>query len=132
MKSLNAALPILSNEEVALVLRINQFPRRSSDSHPYTSGTSGHFAMLRATMSSMGDIIARPGCAKCRNPPVVLQPEGDFSTSVPVAACAESPDGLIAGHSERQDPGRGRSGTDWPHGRGNAARRGLCVSGVHD
>src|SRR5262245_9062675 len=47
MNSRSAALPI------RLPL-MRQLPRRSSSSQPYTAGTFGHLAMLRATISSIG------------------------------------------------------------------------------
>src|SRR5262245_26578753 len=47
MNSRSAALPI------RLPL-MSQLPRRSSSSQPYTAGTFGHLAMLRATISSIG------------------------------------------------------------------------------
>src|SRR2546421_1645324 len=46
MKSRRGALEILSP-------LMRQLPRRSSESQPYTAGTFGHFAMLRATAGSM-------------------------------------------------------------------------------
>src|SRR5688572_8656773 len=45
MNSRSAVLPMRSP-------LMSQFPRRSSDSQPNTAGTSGHFARLRATISS--------------------------------------------------------------------------------
>src|SRR2546428_7853410 len=47
MNSRNAVFAIFSP-------LISQLPRRSSDSQPYTAGTLGHFARLRATISSTG------------------------------------------------------------------------------
>src|SRR4051812_26996151 len=46
MNSRNAALPMRSP-------LISQLPRRSSESQPYTAGTFGHLARLRATISSI-------------------------------------------------------------------------------
>src|SRR3954454_3667390 len=59
MNSRSAALPMVSP-------LIRQRPRRSSDSQPKTAGTFGHFARLRATISST---VARifPGGDDVRN-----------------------------------------------------------------
>src|SRR5688572_30947584 len=46
----------MNSRSAALAMRsplISQLPRRSSASQPYTAGTFGHLARLRATISSM-------------------------------------------------------------------------------
>src|SRR2546421_12404035 len=46
----------MNSRNATLAMRsplMSQLPRRSSESQPKTAGTFGHFAMLRATISSM-------------------------------------------------------------------------------
>src|SRR3979409_250861 len=62
MNSLTAALAMRSKRPPA-VFTI-QFPRRSSESQPYTAGTSGHFSIDRDTISSIEALV----CSKS-NPP---------------------------------------------------------------
>src|SRR2546427_8471169 len=62
MNSLTAAWAMRSKRPATVL--IIQFPRRSSDSQPYTAGTSGHFSIERSTISSIGALV----CSKS-NPP---------------------------------------------------------------
>src|SRR5574341_810582 len=57
MNSRNAALPMRSKRCASPFIRSSQLPRRSSISQPKTSGTFGHFAMLRETISSIARAI---------------------------------------------------------------------------
>src|SRR2546421_9354113 len=57
MNSLTAARAMRSKRPAAVL--IIQFPRRSSESQPYTAGTSGHFSIERSTVSSIGLWYAR-------------------------------------------------------------------------
>src|SRR5580765_2584558 len=58
MNSLTAALAMRSKRPPAVL--IAQFPRRSSESQPYTAGTSGHFSIDRDTISSISEPDAGP------------------------------------------------------------------------
>src|SRR6266513_6398339 len=51
MNSLTAALAMRSKRPATVL--IIQFPRRSSESQPYTAGTSGHFIIERNTIWSI-------------------------------------------------------------------------------
>src|SRR5260221_7429752 len=62
MTSLPAALAMRSKRPPAVL--IAQFPRRSSESQPYTAGTSGNFSIARDTISSIEALV----CSKS-NPP---------------------------------------------------------------
>src|SRR5437899_12693697 len=62
MNSLTAAWAMRSKRPATVL--IIQLPRRSSESQPYTAGTSGHFSIERNTISSIGPLV----CSKS-NPP---------------------------------------------------------------
>src|SRR5437773_760915 len=62
MNSLTAAWAMRSKRPATVL--IIQFPRRSSESQPYTAGTSGHFSIERNTISSIGPLV----CSKSSPP----------------------------------------------------------------
>src|SRR5204862_4452361 len=72
MNSLTATWAMRSKRPATVL--IIQFPRRSSESQPYTAGTSGHFSIERSTMSSIGALV----CSKSKPPdhPVPNEPRG--------------------------------------------------------
>src|SRR5438309_5702334 len=55
MNSLTAAWAMRSKRPATVL--IIQLPRRSSESQPYTAGTSGHFSIDRNTISSIGALV---------------------------------------------------------------------------
>src|SRR5438477_2208226 len=67
MNSLTAAWAMRSKRPATVL--IIQFPRRSSESQPYTAGTSGHFSIESSTIWSIGALV----CSKS-NPPDRLAP----------------------------------------------------------
>src|SRR6266487_2951344 len=56
MNSLTAAWAMRSKRPATVL--IIQFPRRSSESQPYTAGTAGHFSIERNTISSIGALVS--------------------------------------------------------------------------
>src|SRR5881396_3311956 len=62
MNSFTAAWAMRSKRPATVL--IIQFPRRSSESQPYTAGTAGHFSIERSTISSIRALV----CSKS-NPP---------------------------------------------------------------
>src|SRR6266849_6179064 len=62
MNSLTAAWAMRAKRPATVL--IIQFPCRSSESQPYTAGTSGHFSIERNTILSIGALV----CSKS-NPP---------------------------------------------------------------
>src|SRR6266581_8257545 len=88
MKSASAGLPMRSKRS-AMVL-MSQPPRRSSESQPYTAGTSGHFSIDRNTISSIGPLVcskssppADPAANEARGFHLRPQPAGALGGSRP-------------------------------------------------
>src|SRR5260370_37119578 len=88
MNSLTAAWAMRSKRPATVL--IIQFPRRSSESQPYTAGTSGHFSIERSTISSIGPLVcskssppADPAANEARGFHLRPQPAGALGGSRP-------------------------------------------------
>src|SRR6185295_13377425 len=103
--ALRAILEIPAATRVGLVIAANKFAQRAI-ADPLTLDQPIPPPVEREPAVDIGNVrpfghaaqddvvherhYCASGPCKCLKPPVVLQVEGDFSTTLPVAACAES------------------------------------------